>query len=312
MEFWAQYRFDLQSEHVPWDMRENIAMTALEAKKLKPNHQGVSRRRIPFYTNEFGFRCSEARAKIKSKLGIVLGGDSFTFGMYHPYEESWPYFFELALRAGGDERWAHVQAIPGGSPNMTLDHLFGSNSLAEKVPSNLLLHSISHYDHVDNMLYEQDKEDVADPDRRAMRWLKVNLSPYLVSMLKLKLRHFLQKDERSQLLLAADYSAVGKEKLMRQVLAALKTSSAEQGWRFALYFMPDRRELLTAGSDHSRAIASLAKDLDIPFYNLERALEEDPNVNLERVFRDDGLHLNAHGAKVVGEKCAEFVRESGL
>ena len=74
MEFWARYRFDLQSEHVPWDMRENIAMSALEAKKLKSNYQGVSRRRIPFYTNELGFRCSQARAKARLKGGIVLGG----------------------------------------------------------------------------------------------------------------------------------------------------------------------------------------------------------------------------------------------
>jgi hypothetical protein len=312
MEFWARYRFDLQSEHVPWDMRENIALSSLDAKKLKPNYQGVSRKNVAFFTNQLGFRCPESRANVKPKLGIVLGGDSFTFGMYHPYEESWPYFFEKHLGVHGDRRWAHIQAIPGGSPSMTFDHLFGPQALAKKVPSNLLLQSISHYDHVDNVLYEQDKEDLADPKRRLMRQFKVSISPYLVSMLQLKLRHFMQKDERSQLLFAADYSMRGKQKLMREVLSAMKVGAEKQGWRFAIYFMPDRRELLTAGWDHSVHMVSMIKDLDIPFYNLERALEEDASIDHQKVFRDDGLHLNAYGAKIVGQKCAEFVLESGL
>ena len=312
MELWSRYRFDLQSEHVPWDMRENIAMTALDAKKLKSNFDGISRRNIAFYTNEFGFRCSKDRANVKPEFGVVLGGDSFTFGMYHPYEESWPYFFEQALRASGDLRWAHVQAIPGGSPYMTLDHLFEVDHVAERVPANLLLQSISHYDHVDNALYKQDKMDQLDPSRAQLRWLKVKLAPYLVSMLQIKLRHFMQKDERKQLLFADDYSVAGKARLMKEVLTLLKTHCAEQGWSFALFFMPNESELLAKGWAQVTPLEEQANELNIPFYNLEKDLETDSSIELNNVFRDDHLHLNVYGAKVVGQKLAEFVKATGL
>jgi hypothetical protein len=312
MEVLAICRFAMQSEHVPWNMRENIAMSALESKRLKPNFRGLSLKGVPFFTNELGFRCSEERFGVLPKDSILLGGDSCTFGMYHPYEESWPYFFEKALLGSGDPRQVLVQAIPGGGPYMTLDHLFGEDDLAARIPTKFLFHSVSHYDHVDNTTYAEDKEDLANPKRHRLRWLKVKVSPYFFNMLQLKIRHFMRKDERRQLLLAADYSVAGKRALMRWVLKEMKNHCEQRDWKFAIFFMPEQHEVMASGTEHLAHLVEMTSELKIPFFNLERALEEDKKVELERLYRDDRLHLNAYGAKVVGQKCFDFVRSQGF
>lgn len=281
-------------------------MGPLEAKRLVPNYNGRSSVGVPYLTNALGFRCSEERYGKPLQEGVVLAGDSFTFGLYVPYEGTWPYFFERSLSRVGDSRWAHVQAIPGGSPAMTLSHLFGADRLASKVPTKLMLHSISHYDFVDNMLFLHDQEELDDAFRYAMRWTKVHVAPYFLNMMQLKIRHFLQKDRRQQMLFADDVFAE-RRMIMRKVLAEMKAQCEKEGWLLAFYYMPNEKEVLTPGWEHTRVIEDMLRDLELSFFHLEMELELDKDVDLKKLYRDDKLHLNEKGAEVVGEKLAQYV-----
>ena len=309
----ARYRFDLQNIWLPMALRDNLAVTALDSHRLVVNFQGQSRSGLQFYTDELGFRCGNhqnntiASKFLKSSANtstLILGGDSIAFGMYQDYENSLGFQLEQFL----PHTMVRVQALPGGSQALSVDHLFGPDHLAEKSGAQWLLHSITNYDNTDNWLYELDNKDLADPTHLWLRQGKTVVGPYFIQMLQVKFRDFLNKDERKNLLWA-DEPLTSRQGASERALGALDQACRNHQINLAIFFVPDSGELLNVSKVTGSDIETLCKKLNLPFFNLAQSLWADPKVDLNRIFRDDHIHLSAYGAEIAGQKLAKWFME---
>jgi hypothetical protein len=309
----ARYRYDLQNIWLPMALRDNLAPSALKSHRLVPHYAGTSHSGIDFYTDKWGFRCSKSeylasvnsnRSADQSSSGLILAGDSIAFGMYQNFEASLGFHLGQSL----PQFKIFVQALPGGSQAMSLDHLFGPDQLAVNCKAQWLVHSITHYDNTDNWLYALDQLEGQKLENKILRTIKYYGGPYTIQMLQLKLRDFLRKDQRKDLLWADDAPPM-RTGASERAIKALGEACKKNQLHLALFFVPDKGELLSREVHPPTILLKLCADLDIPFFDLAQALQKDPEVDLNLVFRDDNIHLSPYGAKVGGKKLAQWFAE---
>lgn len=299
----ARWRFDLQNPWLPMGLRRNLSTSSLQAHRLLPSRDLVSRRGVPFKTDALGFRTGGAPVGNPS---LLLGGDSIAFGMYLPYEQSLGFYLDQTMPKWG----VQVSALPGGSQAMSRDLLLGEDQLLKKSAARVLLHSVNHYDNNDNWLYHLDQ--VKNHGwRAAFRQGKTWLGPYAIQVFQLKLRQFLAKDRRRDLLLYADEGGQRHHfDWTREPLDALLKGTQDQGVMLALFFLPDRGEVGSAGWLHDAEVAAWAQEHGVPYFNLEMALEK-AGVGTE-IFMDDGIHLNPEGHRICARLLADWLEASVL
>ena len=301
-ELWARYRYDLQSLWLPMNLRANIAPTPLQAHRLVPNFHGVSPKGVEVATDAFGFRCMPQQAQPKADLNrLILAGDSVAFGMYLGFEDSMGHHLGLSL-----PHWqVMVQAVPGGSQGMTLDHLFGRDALAEASGARWIIHTVNHYDNTDNWLYAMDEAERESELTMTLRQAQSLLGPYWIQMLKVKLRAFLRKDTRRQLLFADERRQ--RDGATQRALNELISACHQQDMGLAMVFMPDRGELLSDG-DPAAPLVDLCKNLGVPIFDLCSAMRHQSKVDLHEIFRDDRIHLSDRGSALAGELVAKWFK----
>ena len=239
-----------------------------------------------------------------SPATILLGGDSIAFGMYQNYEDSLGFQLERGLPKGR----VRVQALPGGSQALTLDHLFGPDQLAQRSGAQWLIHTLTNYDNTDNWLYALDQQELSDPKTRGLREIKNLAGPYFIQMLQMKFRDFLNKDERKNLLWAAE-PPLQRQGASERAVAALVQACQKNRIRLAIVFIPDRGELSKVSADTGNEFVGLCEKLALPYFNLAQHLKADANIECARVFRDDNIHFSAYGAEVAGRKIAQWFME---
>jgi hypothetical protein len=345
-EAWARFRFAEQSLWLPMSLRANIAPTPLASRRLVPNYHGVSQWGQAIFTDAFGFRCAErftvihreapSEALLPTGLqvetskfkptglepsqdkkniepfktsSVVLAGDSIAFGMYLPFEDSWGFHLERHLR----DKYVHVQAVPGGSQALTLDHLFGPDELMAQTKAPWLIHTVTNYDNTDNWLYDVDAHERQQFSTRFLRQLQSTLGPYWIQMLKVKARAFLKKDRRKNLLFA-EAQPPTRQGATQRALEKLQQACLEQQVKLSIVFTPDRGELMSQGQPGAK-VAELCQRLSLPFFDLCEALKFEASrphskLKLERVFRSDRIHFTPEGALWAGKLLARWFEES--
>ena len=305
LEFLAQFRFQQNNIWLPMKLRKNIAENSLASHRLNKNFSGKSSTGIPFYTNSFGFRCSlndfQNKSHNSDKNIVLLAGDSICFGMYEPFKNSIGYYLNKNI---SKYNWnCMTQAIPGGSQAMTTDHLFGPDHLAKQTKAKWIIHSITHYDAVDNLLYNQDKEKLKNSSDRILRLLKISLTPYFAQMLQVKVRDFLLKDDPTDLLFA---DSLNRNNASTKTIKALFDACKKENISLAFFFTPDRGELLNPSFEKQKELEAFFNKNHIPYFDLRLALKNDQSIDLNKVFRDDKIHLSQYGAMKSAEKLSNW------
>jgi hypothetical protein len=299
LESLAQFRYQQNNIWLPMGLRKNIAHNSLESHRLNKNFSGPSITGIPFYTDNYGFRCSKGsiNKQLHKTSSILLAGDSICFGMYEPIENSIGYYFNQNI---SKLNWnCLIQAIPGGSQAMTQDHLFGADSLAKQTKAKWILHSITHYDSVDNILYLQDKIKLNKRSERYLRKIKTSTIPYFIQMLQVKVRDFLLKDNPKNLLFA---DTLSRDNSSHTVIKEFYDLCKVNSIKLAFFFIPDEGELLSPSLNEQNEFEPFFKELNIQYFDLRLALIRDNTIDLKKVFRDDKIHLSKYGSLKSAEK----------
>lgn len=304
LELWARFRFSAQSLWLPMELRTNFDISPLESRRLKKNFTGSSKKGDPINTDRYGFRCMHQSNRDNEQVDrqpLILAGDSIAFGMYLPFEDSWGYHLQARLK-----HWkVLVQALPGGSQALTNQHLFGDDNLAKQTKAKWLIHTLTHYDNTDNWLFEADLKKQERWSTRTFRFLQKYCGPYWIQMVKLKIRSFLNKDQRRQLLFAETIERKGATK---RSLNQLKNKCLENEISLAIVFTPDRGELLGEG-DPGAQVRELCHDLNLPCFDLNMAFREEYNkgaLELSHLFRDDQIHFTPNGAQWAGKLLSKW------
>ncbi len=293
------------------ELRSNFDINPLAARRLKKNYAGLSKKGEKITTDHFGFRClpkpDQRTDDASIKKNLILAGDSIAFGMYLPFKKSWGYHLQHQLI-----NWnVLVQALPGGSQALTLQHLFGDDHLAKQTQAKWIIHSLTHYDNTDNWLYEEDMKKQAQETTIFFRLIQKYCGPYWIQMIKLKVRSFFQKDQRKQLLFA---NSVDRKGATERALTQLKARCLKDGISLAIVFTPDRGELLAKGDPGLQA-RELCNHLNLPFFDLNRAFRNEhkkENLDLKLIFRKDNIHFTPLGAKWAGKLLSQWFKETAL
>lgn len=304
LESWAQFRFDKRSVSYPAKMRNNFGMTHLDACRLKPYFKEWSQSGVLYQTDKYGFRCGNQTQNDGDVL--LLAGDSIAFGVGLNYEESISGHLEQELQNSMALR-VLTQALPGGCPSLTVEHLREDN-LIDRIPKpKWILHSINHYDTMDDYLYHLELENNKDFYKYVKKKTKITLGGYFITMLQKKLRSFfLRNPVFPSLHAGVRWSRVSMEYSTKPI-KKLNEICKENGIKLILFGLPDKGETGFPGSEHWSPMQEFCEQEAIAFLDIEMELEKAKRQGT-KLYLDDGIHFTSAGSHVIGNTLANKIK----
>ena len=316
VEYWAQYRFELNNRVIPFGMRNNMGVNYYDAFKLKPNFEGVSGIGINYKTDEFGFSINPNK-KNKVNKEILIGGDSRAFGLFLNWKET------LAGKLEAENVFVYQEAFPGNSPALFNYDLF-EKGYFEKLKSKP---KKVYYIYDSNDLYSDSsfmKQISVEYPWYSLRRLKLSLGGYSWSMLSLKVRSFLKKGEIKEVVIKKEGAKldVNKKKstasksithIHSLSLDQIKKNLDQQGVEFVLIHLPRSLEIFARNTSVKNDLEKWAATNSVKclsLYDKMVSFHEEGIEFLKPYFIDirEGVHLSEKGSELLASWIIENER----
>ena len=324
------------------NIRANLAMTSLEAFRLKPNYNGVSHAGMHYVTNDLGFRINPASEQNHTKnLDLLLGGDSRIFGYALSYQDT------IAAMLESMGYVIQQQAFPGSSPAMFNEQIFKEGLYKRITAKPKML--IYGYDREDIWNDQTFRQELKTPQAAfSLRWIKLRLGGYFWGMCVQKARAFSGRSNLQPTWLKVElwkrpsfepkpvdvgtssnllsditspsHKSVRSLPVSESEILQMKFEAEARGMRYVLMYLPRFLELLcNDGSMRDRVKDFCEKNhvewLD--FYQILMDKAEGKSENISKMFLDaeEGIHFsklaNQWIVEEISRRCGEFHLEKG-